>query len=545
MKAIAILVAAGAAAGAAAGLWVLLALADANPTVHPDAALALARWLALGYAGAGAVLFAVAGAVLRALAGAPTTARAARAAGLVAALGAAAAAAVAAPRVLALANPPEVATAAPPPAPAAAGARVLLLGIDGADWDQIDALVAAGDLPTLGGLVARGARAPLRTFEPTWSPLIWNTIATGVAPERHGILDFEQLRVAGARCGPQRLLKHPVMTPHHVGFSAFVRLAKATGIALQVPVSGCHRKAKAVWNELDDAGLRVGVVNWFASYPAEELDGYVISDNNPKRAAFFRGKHGASNMAPGPITHPADLLERIDAGSFVTPAAPSPLDVLDHPVFAEVPPDARELLARDPGTLHEAGQLIDADVFAARAAAALLRAEPLDFLAVYMSGVDNIGHRFGRQRGVVHNFYRLADSLVGEILAAAGPDVTVVLVSDHGWSYEEADYGHNHAPDGVFLVSGPGARAGARLADAPSVYDVAPTVLALFGLPPSSAFEGAAVAGALEPARLAAAPATPIDYGGYRAPEVGLLPDEPSQLESETIDKLRALGYVE
>ena len=75
--------------------------------------------------------------------------------------------------------------------------------------------------------------------------------------------------------------------------------------------------------------------------------------------------------------------------------------------------------------------------------------------------------------------------------------------------------------------------------------DVAPTVLALFGLPPSSAFEGAAVAGALEPARLAAAPATPIDYGGYRAPEVGLLPDEPSQLESETIDKLRALGYVE
>ena len=28
-------------------------------------------------------------------------------------------------------------------------------------------------------------------------------------------------------------------------------------------------------------------------------------------------------------------------------------------------------------------------------------------------------------------------------------------------------------------------------------------------------------------------------------PEVGLLPDEPSQLESETIDKLRALGYVE
>ena len=29
------------------------------------------------------------------------------------------------------------------------------------------------------------------------------------------------------RCGPQRLLKHPVMTPHHVGFSAFVRLAHA------------------------------------------------------------------------------------------------------------------------------------------------------------------------------------------------------------------------------------------------------------------------------------------------------------------------------
>ena len=45
--------------------------------------------------------------------------------------------------------------------------RVVVVGIDGAEWAVIDRLRAAGRLPVLDGLIARGAHGPLGTFKPT------------------------------------------------------------------------------------------------------------------------------------------------------------------------------------------------------------------------------------------------------------------------------------------------------------------------------------------------------------------------------------------
>jgi hypothetical protein len=532
---------AGTTAGIGASLWALVALADVNPTVHPDAVSGLARYFATFYGVGGAIAGLVAAVLLRVLArfGVPAVVSSAGSVGLL--IAGAAGIATASPRVLALAAHPEIGESTSAPAPAGAGARVLLLGLDGVDWRELDALVSEGELPNISRLVESGSRAPLQTLSPTWSPLIWNTIATGVEPERHGIIDFAQLRLRGVRCGPQRL----DMLPRRIGVGSALRIGKHLGVVRESPVSGCHRRVKAVWNQLDDAGLRVAVVNWFASFPAEVVDGYVVSDHNPMRAAFLKGRHGALIDSSAPITHPSDLLEKLSASELVTPSAPTPLDVLDHPIFAYVPAADRERLAENTGLLEVAGRIIDADRFAARIAAGLLEREPLDFLAVYMSGIDNIGHRYGLERGVVHNFYRMVDGLVGEILGAAGRDVTVIMVSDHGWSYDEDFFGHNHAPDGVFLASGPGARTGAQLEQKPRVHDIAPTILALFGLPAAEGSDGRALRGALEPDRAARAPRLNFDYGGYRAPEDAAPSATASVLEEETMQKLRALGYVE
>src|SRR3990172_9437248 len=47
-----------------------------------------------------------------------------------------------------------------------AGPEVVLIGLDGADWNIIDPLVEAGRMPNLAALMKRGARGRLLTISP-------------------------------------------------------------------------------------------------------------------------------------------------------------------------------------------------------------------------------------------------------------------------------------------------------------------------------------------------------------------------------------------
>ncbi len=75
------------------------------------------------------------------------------------------------------------------PAPSAL-ARVILVGLDGASWNVIDPMVAAGELPNLAAIAREGVTAELETVEPVTSPVVWTSIATGRSPEHHGVTDF-------------------------------------------------------------------------------------------------------------------------------------------------------------------------------------------------------------------------------------------------------------------------------------------------------------------------------------------------------------------
>src|SRR6266542_3226350 len=124
-----------------------------------------------------------------------------------------------------------------PPRPAgsrAAHAPVILIGLAG-----------AGRMPNLARLVREGRSLVLKSFVPILSPVVWTTIATGMTPDLHGVLDFQEV-------DPQ------------------------TGAS--VPISGRSRRLPAVWNVASAEGLRVGVVGWWATHPAEEVNGFFVSD---------------------------------------------------------------------------------------------------------------------------------------------------------------------------------------------------------------------------------------------------------------------------
>ncbi len=126
---------------------------------------------------------------------------------------------------------------------ASAGARVLVLGLDGATFDVLQPLMARGAMPTLAGLVARGCAAPLRSIIPPTTAPAWMSFQTGTNPGKHGIVDFTTF-------DPERR-------------TAWLATAR-------------DASRSPFWVLLSRAGRRVAVVNVPLVYPSAQVDGVIV-----------------------------------------------------------------------------------------------------------------------------------------------------------------------------------------------------------------------------------------------------------------------------
>lgn len=422
-----------------------------------------------------------------------------------------------------------------------AGMKVLLIGLDGADWNILDPLIRKDRLPNIGRIARAGVRARLRTITPMLSPVIWTSIATGVLPGRHGIIDF---------------------------------LATTGREGERVPVTSTLRKTRAIWNILSENGLTVGVVGWWASYPAEEVNGFVVSD----RVAYqLFGAHPAREQARVGKVFPRDL----DAQVASLTVAPEAVGAGEVGRYVRLAPDPGSLSAEQNRMIDDLRTLIAAgDTYANLSLVLGGRFRP-DFQAVYLESTDTVAHLFMRHAppalpGVdreearrfgmaVDEYYRHVDDLVGRLLEAAGESTAVILCSDHGFRtgdnrpLTESRIGYGQAADwhrkyGVLILHGPPFRKGRELEEA-SVLDITPTVLALFGLPVAEDMDGRPILDAFEPAFLQAHPIAYIPThernpaaGAARVAEAARPPDaaQPADPEGdrELKEKLRSLGYL-
>lgn len=423
---------------------------------------------------------------------------------------------------------------------------VVIIGIDGADWYVIRQLIRDGQAPTFARLMSNAAWGDLQTMMPTVSPAIWTTIATGYSPDRHGIKDFA---------------------------------AEVPGSGTVTLVGSTERRESAIWNIATDAKLSVGVVNWWATFPAEKVQGFVVSDRANLRRRFgyqsvlqLNAKE-LSEVGKGE-TQPPELLSRI-------------LDVIG--ANSEVPPLARKLLidpmpssfekeVDDHKTLSREKRLsvlkfVALQDHAAYTAArvAIERVVAPKLLMVYFSGVDAAEHQYWAYyephrymtppppeevkalSHVIPAYYQYTDSLVGDLLSKLPPDALVILVSDHGHSanmnwdpkapigeYAKWTMGfHGNAPPGIILISGPGVQPGHLRKT--TIYDIAPTVLAASGVPPSQDMPGRVITEAFTPEAREALPRERVDRK-YLAKPVGQ--PTAAAIDPELLEKLRALGYI-
>jgi predicted AlkP superfamily phosphohydrolase/phosphomutase/tetratricopeptide (TPR) repeat protein len=406
--------------------------------------------------------------------------------------------------------------------------RVIVLGVDGMDPQVVDLLMSEGKLPNFARLRQEGAYGRLETSRPILSPIIWTTIATGKTPDQHGI-------------------------------GHFVAVNPTTGEDL--PVTSRMRKVKALWNILSEAGRRVGVVGWWATWPPEKVNGAVVSDHTCYHFLFSGGEQGTKEAVP--ITHPpeleAEIAPMVRRPSDVTPAEAS--------AFVNVPADeyARPFEFKD-DLSHFRWALATADSYR-KIGLHLWKTQRPDVLFAYVEATDSTAHLFGhlfraegltgelaaqqaRYGGAVEAMYRYADGIVGDFLAVMDDSTTLVVLSDHGFELgalpEDPSKTRDmrrvseryHRIEGILYLFGRGIRPHTRI-DGAKIIDVAPTVLALAGLGRAGDMPGRVLSEALD---VGPAPTAVASY--ETGEQVAAAPAADAAADPAIMERLKSLGYV-
>jgi tetratricopeptide (TPR) repeat protein len=357
--------------------------------------------------------------------------------------------------------------------------KVLLVGWDAADWKIATPLIDGGLMPTLDGMIGEGVMGNIATLQPILSPMLWNSIATGKRPHKHGIHGFME------------------PDPHSGG----VR-----------PVSSTSRKVKALWNILTQRGYKTHVLGWFAGHPAEPINGVSVSDLYPHAS---KPLNETWDLPPGAV-HPENLRDTFGRLRM------HPGELTEEAILPWIPLAGKVDQEKDRG-LFTFSKILSENCSIHNAATWILKNEPWDFLAVYYNGIDHFCHAFMNYRppcmegipeekfeiykDVVDGAYRFHDMMLETLLNLAGADATVILVSDHGFHSdhlrprsipnEPAGPAVQHRPFGIFCMKGPHIKKDERIYGA-TLLDVTPTVLTLFGLPVGEDMDGRVLVQAFE-----------------------------------------------
>jgi type I phosphodiesterase/nucleotide pyrophosphatase len=393
--------------------------------------------------------------------------------------------------------------------------RIVVIGVDGIDVPTLDRLRHAGRLPQLDRLVGRATG--VLTSDPDRDPArVWTTIATGQPPERHGVRSLEARRVAGLEGRLQ---------PGASGWSAITAATDLLRLTRPTIASGETRLIPAFWEVAARAGLRTAVVHWWATWPASDDSGIVISDRALLR--LERGGPQDGEIAPSSLYQAlqASWSDRRARAAKESSAA----------ITAELPGDLAAAVKR---SAEIDGTLID------------LAADPLlgtpDLLAVYLPGLDIVQHAFFESQSAgalspsaaadrlaaLEQYYVFLDRSLARIVGDGGADGrSVILVTQPGRV--------EHA--GTGLVSLFGNIAGtAQVSALPTA--VAPTVLHALGVPVARDLASGPL---LELFSRAFADAHPVrEVASFGARRSFARTGSGAPLDREMIERMRSLGYL-
>src|SRR5437762_2050704 len=116
--------------------------------------------------------------------------------------------------------------------------RVVVIGVNGMEWDIIRPLLLKGEMPNMASLIKRGVYGKLKTLDAPNCPKVYTTVFTSTPPAENGVTGF---LVRGITANTNMLKQEPV------------------------------------WSILSKHGVSVGMANVPATFPVMPVNGYMVS----------------------------------------------------------------------------------------------------------------------------------------------------------------------------------------------------------------------------------------------------------------------------
>ena len=254
---------------------------------------------------------------------------------------------------------------------------IIVFGMDGGEWSVIESLWEQGELPNLKKLSDRGVRAPLNSHYGL-SPIIWTSIATGMEKDTHGISGFTIHTDKG-----------------------------------DVPFSSTLRKVPAIWNMASTVDKQVAVLGWWATWPAEDINGVMLTERGQGKDAGRISPDSYMAEFKAELKKVNSAQEHFQKGDNFSP---------------------------EDRMVHHFGR-------------SYARSGDYDLILAYFRGTDAVSHKYWKywepeafesvdpgvleaKKDIVPDKYVQTDKAIGDIIAAAPPNTNFFVVSDHGFHAE-------------------------------------------------------------------------------------------------------------
>jgi len=260
--------------------------------------------------------------------------------------------------------------------------------MDSVTFRVLKPLVEAGHLPAFKCILEGGAHGVLLSTIPSVTPPGWVTSFTGVDPGKHNVFDFKD---------------------HMTYIQGEMKYELASTTSRSV-------RAEPFWTILNRTGVTVGMVNIPMTYPLEAMEDYAI-------AGFPCPTEGEG------LFHPPDLEDEIRRH------VPD-YNFYGMPVHIEKGRPDLYLQSTNTITQDRANAFLH-----------LLESRPTDVAMMVFTEVDRIQHYMWncwdpehpthtpekeRYKDAFLDHYQVIDRNLGRMLEMVGPDVPVVIYSDHG-----------------------------------------------------------------------------------------------------------------